>query len=68
MTFMLGGAVMLFNLLRYFLGNIFAFQIVVYHLVADVEFNFIKLTRTRIKKVGRGRFGSDPLICTKKSQ
>jgi hypothetical protein len=68
MSFMLGGAVTLFDLLRYFIRNIFPFKIVVYHLVADVEFIFIKLTRIRIKKVGRRRFCRDPLIRAKKTQ
>src|SRR5260221_13160027 len=68
MPFMLRDAVTLFDLLGYFIGNIFPFQIVVYHLVAEVEFIFINLTRIHIKQVGRRRFGRDPLIRTKKTQ
>ena len=68
MSFMLGGAVTLFDLLRYFIGNLFPFKIVVYYLIADAEFIFIKLTRIRIKQVGCRRFGRDPLIRAKKTQ
>ena len=65
---MLGGAVTLFDPLRYFLGNSFLFEIVVYHLEAEGEFLFIKLTQMRIKQVGRRRFGIHLLIRTKKTQ
>lgn len=68
MSFMLGSMVTLFNLVRYCIRNIFPFEIVVYHCVADLEFIFIKLTRPLIKKVGGRRFGINPLICREKTQ
>jgi len=68
MSFMLGGAVKLFDLLRYFISNIFPFEIVIYHLVADGEFTFVKLTRMLIKQIGRRQFCINPLIRAKKTQ
>ena len=68
MSFMLGGPVRLFDQLRYFLGNIFPFEIVVYHFVANFEFIFIKLTRMLVKQVDGRQFGINPLIRTKKTQ
>ncbi len=68
MSFMLGGAVALFDPLRYFLGNLFAFEIVVYHFVAEVEFIFIKLARILIEKIGRRQFCINPFIRSKIAQ
>ena len=65
MSFMLGEVVTMFDLLRYFIRNIFPFKIVVYHFVADGEFILIKLTWLLIKKVGGGRFCINPLIRAK---
>ena len=68
MSFMLGGAVTLFDPLRYLLENLFPFEIVVYHFVADAEFSFIKLARILIEKIGRRRFVINPLIRSKIAQ
>jgi hypothetical protein len=68
MSFMLGGTVTLFDPLRYFLGNLFPFEIVVYHLVADGKFIFIESTRILIEKIGGRRFVINPFIRTKKVQ
>ena len=65
---MLGGAVTLFDPLRYFLGNLFPFEIVVYHFVADAEFSFIKLARILIEKIGGRRFVINPFIRSKIAQ
>jgi len=62
MPFMLGSAVTLFDPLCYFLGDIFPFDIVVYHFVVDAKFSFIKLARMLIEKIGGRRFGINPLI------
>jgi hypothetical protein len=67
-SFMLGGAVALFDALRYFFGNLFPFEIVVYHLVAEGEFIFIESTRILIEKIGGRRFVINPFIRTEKAQ
>jgi len=61
-AFMLGDAITLFDALRYAGGNLFPFEIIIYHFVAHAEFIFVKLTRIIVKQVGGGLLCINPFI------
>src|SRR6478672_4208356 len=62
LALMFGDSIAMFDALCCLGGNRMPFEIIVYDVVADAEFVFIKLSRLGIKKVGGRWLGVDALI------